>query len=157
MIGTKFNKPLQNVDLSAYSEAAEWCNQNGAMIVDQGDYYEVCEIPAPSLDECKERKIAELKGISNQKEIAPLDGFDVDEKSITRLQIAQKVLDGSEQTIDWTMADNSVKAIDSADIAQVFADLAERSNNLHAKYRELKDLVNAAETVVEIEAVEWGD
>jgi hypothetical protein len=59
MIGTKFNKPLS--DLSAYSEAAAWCNENGAMIEDKGDFYEVVEIPEPTAEEIKANRIAELK------------------------------------------------------------------------------------------------
>lgn len=46
MIGTKFNKPLANP--TEYTAAANWCNENGAMIVDQGDYYEVTAIPPPA-------------------------------------------------------------------------------------------------------------
>lgn len=49
MIGTKFQKPL--TDLEAYSQAAAWCNANRAMIEDKGDYYEVCEIPEPTDEE----------------------------------------------------------------------------------------------------------
>ena len=111
----------------------------------------------PTLEEKKALKLCELKAIRNYQEIQPLNGFDVDSDSLTRLQIAQKTLDGSEQTLDWTMADNTVKSISGDDIAQVFADLAERSNNLHAKYRELKELVNAAETFEAVESIEWGD
>ena len=64
MIGLKIQKPLQNdfsIDkdgkkvvnpspntLSKYSECAQWCNENGAMIEDKGDYYEVVPIPPPS-------------------------------------------------------------------------------------------------------------
>ncbi len=59
MIGTKFAKPL--TDLDAYSQAAEWCNQNDAHIEDKGDYYEVVEIPEPTTEEIKANRIAELK------------------------------------------------------------------------------------------------
>ena len=67
MIGLKIRKPLQNnflVDkdgkkientapnmLSKYSECAQWCNENGAMIVDQGEYYEVVPVPEPTVQE----------------------------------------------------------------------------------------------------------
>jgi len=63
MIGTKFNKPLQNTDLSAYSEAAEWCNSNNAHIEDKGDFYEVVEnVPyEPTEEEIKQNRISELK------------------------------------------------------------------------------------------------
>lgn len=35
--------------LSKYSELAQWCNSNNAMIVDRGDYYEA--VPVPELTE----------------------------------------------------------------------------------------------------------
>ena len=63
MIGAKFYKPLETQEqLDSYSQAAEWCNSNNATIEDKGEYYEVVEIPAPSLEEVKTAKINELKG-----------------------------------------------------------------------------------------------
>lgn len=61
MIGKTFAKPL--TDLDGYSQAAEWCNQNGAHIEDKGDFYEVVEnIPVePTPEEIKANRIAELK------------------------------------------------------------------------------------------------
>ena len=55
MIGTKFYK--DNYDLDDYSQAAEWCNTNNATIEDKGEYYEVVEIPPPSLEEAKNQRI----------------------------------------------------------------------------------------------------
>ena len=57
MIGTTFAKPLADSDLRAYSQAAEWCNQNGAMIEDKGDHYEVVAIviPEPTPEEIQLR------------------------------------------------------------------------------------------------------
>ena len=37
--------------LSKYSQCAEWCNANGAMIEDKGDFYEVVPIPEPTSEE----------------------------------------------------------------------------------------------------------
>lgn len=67
MIGLKFQKPLQDDfilgeffnkvsnnapnTLGIYAGCAQWCNENKAMIVDQGDYYEVVPIPEPSKEE----------------------------------------------------------------------------------------------------------
>lgn len=39
MIGEKIYKNKK--DLKRYTDIANWCNANGAYIVDQGDYYEV--------------------------------------------------------------------------------------------------------------------
>lgn len=49
MIGTRFEKPLKDFD--GYSKAAEWANNNGAVIVDVGEYYEVQEPSAPTTEE----------------------------------------------------------------------------------------------------------
>ena len=63
MIGKKFYKPLETQEqLDEYSKTAEWCNdtQQG-VIVDEGDFYEVIEIPAPTEAELNANKIAQLK------------------------------------------------------------------------------------------------
>lgn len=59
MIGTKFYK--NNYDLNAYSSAAEWCNNNNATIIDKGEFYEVCEIPAPTQEELNAMEVERLK------------------------------------------------------------------------------------------------
>lgn len=43
MIGTKINK--KNLDYKEYSLVAAWCNENSAIIVDKGEYYEVTKFP----------------------------------------------------------------------------------------------------------------
>lgn len=57
MIGTTFAKPLADSDLQAYSQVAEWCNNNQAMIEDKGDHYEVVAIviPEPTPEEIQLR------------------------------------------------------------------------------------------------------
>ena len=59
MIGKKIDK--KNYDLKDYSATAKWCNENNAMIVDKGDFYEVVEIPAPTEEELNAIKIEQLK------------------------------------------------------------------------------------------------
>ena len=59
MIGRKFYK--DNLDLNAYSQAAEWCNRNNATIEDRGEYYEVVEIPAPTQEELNAIEVERLK------------------------------------------------------------------------------------------------
>lgn len=160
MIGTKFYK--NNYDLNAYSAAAEWCNANGATIEDKGEYYEVVEIPAPTLYEVKAQKIAKLKSIRDAKEVEPIQTdkgiFDYDDKSRDRLSIARQALtDNGGGEIVWTTADNQRVAMIIADFAAINGAAAVRSNALHIKYNELKQRVNAAQTVEEVEAIVWGD
>lgn len=61
MLGTKLYKDV--LDLCVYAEVSEWCAPNNCNIQDKGDYYEVCENPAPSI-EALARKARQLR---NQK------------------------------------------------------------------------------------------
>lgn len=59
MIGTKFQKPLK--ELEEYTKCAEWCNETQkAYIEDKGEYYECVAIPTLSLEELKARKLAQV-------------------------------------------------------------------------------------------------
>ena len=159
MIGKKFDK--KNYDLRDYSDTAKWCNENNAMIVDKGDFYEVVEIPAPSLEEVKTAKINELKCIRDFEEVEPVQTdkglFDYDDKSRDRLAIARQALtDAGGGTIVWTTADNQRVEMGITDFATINGAAAVRSNALHVKYNDLKTRVNEAQTVEEVEAVVWG-
>ena len=161
MIGNKFYKPLETQEqLDSYSQAAEWCNTNNATIEDKGEYYEVVEIPAPSLEEVKAQKISELKGIRDTKEVEPVQTdkglFDYDDKSRDRLAIARQALtDAGGGEIVWTTADNQRVAMTIADFAAINGAAAVRSNALHVKYNELKESVKKAKTAEEVNAIQW--
>lgn len=43
MIGTKLYK--QDLDVCEYENTSTWCNENNAMIVDKGEYFEVASCP----------------------------------------------------------------------------------------------------------------
>ena len=159
MIGTKFYKPLETQEqLDEYTNTAEWCNENQATIEDKGEYYEVVEIPAPTLDEVKANKISELKGIRDFKEVEPVQTnkglFDYDDKARDRIQAAIIALNAGGH-IDWTLADNTNVTVTNLDLEDVVRAVAVRSNTLHVTYRQLKEQVMAAETNEEVEAIHW--
>lgn len=163
MIGTKFYKPLETEEqMNEYSTAADWCNETQkGMIVDQGEYYEVVEIPGPTLEEAKASKINELKSIRDNKEVEPIQIdkglFDYDDKSRDRLAIARQALTDADNagTITWTTADNQRVPLGIVDFANINAAAAVRSNQLHITYNELKEQVNSATTIEDVEAIVW--
>ena len=161
MIGTKFYKPLETEEqLNEYSAAAEWCNNNNATIVDQGEYYEVVEIPGPALEEAKAAKIEYLKSTRNTKELEPIlyNGvlFDADKDSLDRLNYAAITLTATHtESIEWTTAENTDVPMTVNDLNMVIASVGNRSNQLHIIYRDLKEQVNACTTVEEVEAITW--
>ena len=115
----------------------------------------------PPLEDVKAAKIAEFKSIRDTKEVEPVQTtkgiFDYDDKSRDRLSIARQSLtdNPSVESIMWTTADNQRVAMTIADFAEVNSAAAYRSNQLHIKYNELKEQVNAAQTVEEVEAIVW--
>lgn len=155
MIGTRFYKGQFND--AEYAECAEWCNTNNATIEDKGEYFEVVEIPAPSLDALKQAKINEFKNIRDEKELAPINNFDADEKSIIRMNNAVIVLDATKETITWTLADNSTVKVGADDLRDVIIHIGARSSELHEKYRILKEKIEKCTTEEELAAIKWGE
>lgn len=142
--------------------------KEGYKIKWNGEAWEYEEIPVPpepeppTLDEVKAQKIAELKSIRDTKEVEPIRTdkglFDYDDKSRDRLYIARQALtDNGGGSITWTTADNQQVDMEIADFAAINGAAAVRSNELHIKYNELKQRVNAAQTVEEVEAIHWAD
>ena len=110
MIGTKFEKPL--IDSDAYSQAAQWCNENKATIEDKGEYYEVIALPEPTEEELAEQALAQAKAEraeAVESITVEVDGlvFDGDEKSQERMARSIVALADGE-TIVWVLHDNSI-------------------------------------------------
>lgn len=121
----------------------------------------VRQMPEPSLDELKEAKWEQIKAVRNKAEQAgcPYMGSILDSDSLsvqrinTAVQAAQVV--GESFAVDWTMKDNTVIHMTYPDVLGMPAALAIFSNLLHVKAREKREQINAAETIEEVNAIEW--
>lgn len=113
----------------------------------------------PSLDELQKSKIVALKAARDAKEVQPIEyngnSFDYDDKARDRINAAIIALDmaGAKATLQWTTADNTNATVTAQDLRNIIAAVAMRSNTLHEQYRVAKEVVNAAETKEEVEAV----
>lgn len=58
-------------------------------------------------------------------------------------------------TIMWTTADNDNVEVTADDLHSIIGAAAVRSNMLHVKYRTLKEAVNQAKTIEEVNAITW--
>lgn len=115
--------------------------------------------PAHTEEELKASKITALKSTRDTLEVAPITTdkgvFDFDTKARDRLDIALKALTASGGSIAWTLADNTQVDVTSSDINNVFLAVATRSNELHEKYRALKEQVNACMDAESVSKVTW--
>ena len=117
------------------------------------------EYIAPDLDELKAQKLTELKTIRDTEEVKPIEYngnlFDFDDKARDRINSAIIALSITGQSIEWTTADNTNVLVTADDLRGVIAAVAMRSNELHVKYRQLKEQVKACTTKEQLEKIEW--
>ena len=115
--------------------------------------------PQKTLEQLKADKINELKTIRDTEEVKPIayngNLFDFDDKARDRINSAIIALSITSQSIEWTTADNTNVLVTADDLRSVIAAVAMRSNELHAKYRELKEQVEACTTKEELENISW--
>lgn len=115
--------------------------------------------PQKTLDELKSDKINEFKSIRDTEEVKPIayngNLFDFDDKARDRINSAIIALDITGQSIEWTTADNTNVLVTADDLRGVIAAVAMRSNELHVKYRQLKEQVEACTTAEEVAEIVW--
>lgn len=113
----------------------------------------------PPLEEVQAAKLSELKSTRDTLETEPIEyqgvRFDYDDEARDRINAAIIALDITGQSIEWTTADNTNVAVTAQDLRNIIAAVALRSNDLHIKYRELKEQVLACATAEEVAKIAW--
>ena len=115
----------------------------------------------PSLQEVQNQKLAEFKANRDIEEVKPIEYqgnvYDYDDKARDRINAAIIALEaqGEKANIAWTLADNTRVVVTANDLRMVIANVAIRSNQLHVKYRELKEKVLACKSNAEVEKIVW--
>lgn len=115
--------------------------------------------PEQSLEELKTAKIASMKAERDTKEVEPIEYnghlYDYDDKARDRINAAIIALElaGAEASLEWTCADNTDATVTAADLRNIIAAVAVRSNTLHIAYRTAKTAVEAAESKEDLEAI----
>lgn len=116
-------------------------------------------VHVPTVAELYPAKKAELKAARDAEEVAPLEYngkmFDYDMKSVIKLNEAYDDLKKNGGTQPWICADNTTTILTVEDIDQIKHIGKVRSNDLHLKYFNLKTQAEAAETVEELNAINW--
>lgn len=139
-------------------EANGWCMEDG--YDEDGRRYLIINPPyEPTLEELKKAKINEFKSIRDTEEVKPISyqgyRFDYNDKARDRISAAIIALDVSKGQIAWTTADNTEVMVNADDLRGVIAAVAMRSNELHVKYRQLKEQVEACTIKEQLEKIEW--
>lgn len=127
-------------------------------------YYQIVELPKPTLDELKTAKRTEInqaRDAAEQGGFEYLDRvFDSDQVSCQRISMAAQAMSMtamSEQTptITWTCKDNSTIKLNAQQLAGLIVALAEWSSTCHQKATELKAKIEACTTEDELNQIVW--
>ena len=114
-----------------------------------------------TLDMLKDQHWLDIKEERSRREYAGFawDGstFDSDAISQSRIQGAVQLanIGPAAFSIDWTLADNTVRTLSGADMVAVGLALAQHINGLHVISRGLRAQIDAATSVAEVESVVW--
>lgn len=83
--------------------------------------------------------------------------FDSDAIAIQRISLAVQAAQsvGNAFVIEWTCADNSTITLDYDQILSLPVFMATAANALHVKARTLKAAIDSAQTIGDIEAIQW--
>ena len=166
MVGTQFNE--ENLDLNAYSQAAAWCNANGATIEDKGEYYEVVAIPEPTIEEVKAAKLKQLGSAFAAKRdtVRWVDvtgghyGFDCANDDITNFMASWKAaeLAGSTLYKVWTSeSEKGMVTLTVDDFTAVFNAVRTSQYEAYAWYGTKKAEIENATTVEDVEKIKWAE
>lgn len=128
-------------------------------IDEQAEEQALAILNTPTLDDVKANKINELKLARDTEEISPIEyggyRWDFDDKAQQRINGGIIALSNG-GAITWTSADNrEINNVNADDLKGVVGAAAIRSNVVHVKYRQLKALVEQAETIDDVNAVRW--
>lgn len=115
--------------------------------------------PVKTIEQLKQDKINEFKFKRDSLEVEPISyqgyRFDYNDKARDRISAAIIALDVSKGQIAWTTADNTEVMVNADDLRGIVANVAVRSNDLHVKYRELKEQVENCTTKEELDKIQW--
>ena len=165
MLGTKLYKgKFTNEE---YFNASEWCEPNGCMIVDKGEYYEVVEIPTPSLEELKATKhnAAGVAFAAKRDAIRFVKvsdgntyGFDCANEDITNFFASWKAAERDGQAPYKVWHNETTKGMiimQLADFDTVFDVVRESQIAAYGWYETIAARIVAATTKEELESIVW--
>lgn len=152
-------------DLSKYDEAYKFVSQNeGTTIQDLGGkYYQIVELPKPSLDDLKLAKCAEINRAREKarlEEYAEYDNdkFDIDETSQSNILVQIKVaelLQNDKATYVYRSKTNQSHLFNVYQLQELGLTIAQKVSEIYMRSWDLKAKIDAAETIKEVNAIEW--
>ena len=153
----KLNKPYTNTQ---YADLAVYCNKNGMLIEDKGDYLEAVNPPEPSLEEVKTNKHSELKSTMQVKRQSLKvnyddDRFDANETAQANMIVLLKSFDLGATSVSIRSATEKTHSFNQTQCNELALLMVSAVNNLYSEYWALKDKLDICTSKEEVEAIVW--
>lgn len=162
----EYPNPAPNT-YAKYREAAQWCNKNGAMMVDcqpnddyPNGYYEVQAIPEPSLEELREAKLAALNAaferVRGTAWVMSSLGFkaDANETANTNVDgLIKSMTAQNETTTLFCDYDNVYRPVTLENLQTLQLEIIQNGQALYAQKWAMRNAINEATKPEAIEAV----
>ena len=123
----------------------------------KGEY--VCEVPLNELKQAKREEINKARDEAEQGGFEYLGKvFDSDPISCQRISCAAQTFAMADDTatITWTCQDNTTIELNKPQVMGLVVALTMWANTCHQKASKLKELVSAATSAEEVDAISWG-
>ncbi len=147
---------LSSIETPYQLDPRAWHVANGELVVGLLD-----------LRDMTRRKLDHWRAIKRARDAAEFGGFtwdgsifDSDEKSQSRIQGAAQLatlaaLASQAFSVDWTLADNSVRTLTGAQMLEVGTAMGVHIMTTHATGRSLRDSIEATTTTEALELITW--
>ena len=116
--------------------------------------------PYPPIEELKATKWAEIKqaGIDCELSSFVWNGSVFDSNSVSQQRIysaAQMAILDPNYTVDWTLANNTIRSLSAEDVKNLAIALNTHINDCHQKSQSLRNKIDSATTVQQIKDIVW--
>ena len=153
----KLNKPYTNTQ---YADLAVYCNKNGMLIEDKGDYLEAVNPPEPTLEEAKTNKHSQLKSAMQTKRQSLKvdyddDQFDANETAQANMIVLLKSFDLGAKEVSIRSATENTHTFNQTQCNELALLMASAVNNLYGEYWALKDKLDICTTKEEVDTIVW--
>ena len=153
----KLNKPYTNTQ---YADLAVYCNKNGMLIEDKGDYLEAVNPPEPTLEEAKTSKHSELKStMQTKRQVLKVDydndQFDANETAQANMNTLLQAFNLGAKEVSIRSATEKTHSFNQTRCNELALLMVSAVNNLYGEYWALKDKLDICTSKEEVEAIVW--
>ena len=153
----KLNKPYTNTQ---YADLAVYCNKNGMLIEDKGDYLEAVNPPEPTLEEAQANKHSELKSTMQAKRQSLKvdyddDQFDANETAQANMNTLLQAFNLGATSVSIRSVNEVTHSFNQAHCNELALLMASAVNNLYGEYWKYKDMLAKCTTKEEVDTIVW--